>query len=239
MLQRERQSTEVGAKPKPHSWCKKLLIGTIITSLTITTILPSLAFAKSKKKVKENTTLAQLANDGGKDNIKDTNNGVVKSTFSIEGYVEYKGRLYHNKVETNDDWDYLNLYTDGVWDGKEDISEFIKNNFSGKFTNREMTMGNPSFIIKGVDGKGNYCYLLFSDVYGKYNVTPILSGFRKDILDKLGVEDKCIFDEEKKEWRISYQKDGITAYFVYNENGKELNCDYEEFMQKIYLPATK
>ncbi|MEM2974778.1 MAG: hypothetical protein QW112_04115 [Candidatus Micrarchaeia archaeon] len=227
---REKQSIGIEQKPKSHAanWNRKLIVGTIITSLIVSSILPSLAFAKSKSKksIKSDTTVTQLVTDEKQDEPKFETN-ISTKIVSAENRIFYRGDYWQLKIETKDDWGYLKYYYDGEYYGKITLSDLIATFFEGKFTDREIVMGNLSFIIKGVDGKGNYCYLLYD--WNKNIVTPITSGFKKEILDKLGVEVKFIFDKKTKTWRLSYQKDGKEeAYVVFSENGKiiDYNKDY-------------
>jgi hypothetical protein len=206
-------------------YSKKLIIGTIITSLAVSTLLPSLAWAKSKKTAKAETYA--LATDGKNDN----------KLISAQNKISINAQPYLLKCETEDDWKYIKYYFDETDSGKQDISKFIKENFSGKFTNREIIIGNPSFIIKGVDGNGNYCYLLHDTEKAWF--TPITSGFNAGILNKLGVEVKCIFDEDAKTWRISYQKDEKELHYgVLSEEGKLIDAK-DLGLDKVYSSSLK
>ena len=166
------------------NYSKKLILGTIFTSLVFT----SVGCAAGRKSIKTETIVTQLS----------TSTVQVPKIVSAERSMDINGTPFLVKCETKDDSDYVIPYADGEKYSPISIKDEIQKNFSGKFTNREIIMGNPSVMIKGIDGKGNYCYLLFDKICGKMLVTPINSGFKKSILDKLGVEVKCIFNEKKK-----------------------------------------
>jgi hypothetical protein len=221
------QFKERQAKAQKHSfsnafsrYSKKLITGAIITSLTISSVLPSSAWAKSKKAAKEQTYA--LATDGKSEN----------QVVSAEKTIFVNENKYPIKLETNDNWTEIKTYSDNSYFDSFNISKFINENFSGKFEDREIIMGNPSFMVKGIDGNGNYAYLLFNNIQGNVHATPINSGFNAEILKKLEVEVKCIFNEGNREWRVSYQKDGNELeYGIYSEDGKKFKaeslCNYQ------------
>jgi hypothetical protein len=151
---------------------------------------------------------------------------------SAEKVVTVDGNYYLLTAEIKESWKVDYNYNKGASKGNIDLS-FAKKTFAGKFIYNEIIIGNLSFMIKGVDGKGNYGYFLI-DLEGG-NITPIASGFDAKILKKLGVEVKCIFDENKKEWRISYQKNGKeVAYGVYTGEGERTGGQLDERFDALY-----
>jgi len=216
---RERPGQEQLQKPSLSrtfsNYSKKLILGTIFTSLVFT----SVGCAAGRKSIKSETIVTQLS----------TSTVQAPKIVSAETTIKDKGSLYYFKIETKDNEDFVKVYVDGSPFSNISIEDEINKHLSGKFTNREIIMGNPSMMIKGIDGKGNYGYLLFDKLHGKILVTPIISGFNVKILKKLGVEVNCIFDEKAKTWRILYIRDGEEkAYSILTENGKKLSSDEQE-----------
>ena len=194
-------------------YSKKLAaVGIITTVIASSALFPSLAFAKGKKDSKVTA----------KPVIEETYYRAVSSGTT----VVYGGKTYNIRYETRNNNTSLISYVDGEYHFKIDINDEIQNKFSGKFTNREIIIGNPSMMIKGIDGKGNYCCLLFDDMYGPDHslATAIISDFNAETLKKIGVTEEIRFDEKKKEWKMINRdkRDKIVFFTIYSEDGKKL-----------------
>jgi len=228
MLQFKERHIGIEAKPKPYSsWSRKLIAGTIFTTYIASQVLfPSLAWAKSKKTAKEETKIIDT---------KDFYSKII----STEAYVtDSDNKSYNLKIENKPETNYLIAYVDGKYCSKANLEQFITENFSEKFTNREIIMGNPSFIVKGIDGNGCYGYLLFD--WNNGNITPINSGFHVEIWKRVGVNVKCIFDENSREWKFSYQKERKEiASTRFSENGKKLGTSGMSDLFILYKKAVK
>lgn len=202
-LNRKRQIQTLMPKVNFAYWGRELFYAGIFT---ISVFLPGCA--TSNHNIKPN-------NDAVKSEYKEK----VVSAETLKINEEY----FLIKIETDDNRNDITFFADGKIYNVRNIEKFIQDKFNGKFTNREIIMGNPSIMIKGIDGKGNCCYLLFSNVYKKSRITPITSGFNAEILNKLGVEVKCIYNEKKRTWKTSYQKEKKELeYHLFSEDGKRL-----------------
>ena len=199
----------------------KLILGTIII-LGLTTG----GCAAGRKSIKIETIATQIS----------TSTATVRTEPKLvpaESQVYTDGQETTERYELREDGSAVKYYYNGVYYGDIVLSKMIDKVFSGKFTNRESILGNISMMIKGIDGKGNYGYILILEQNTSIEKTPLIFGFKTEILES-GVEVKCIFDEKKNEWKISYPKDGVENMYVFSEDEKDI-----DITSKIYDLYTK
>lgn len=168
-------------------------------------------------------TISYNARPNTFDTIKSERND---KTVSAERTVFYRGRHYTYRIEVKGEWVYK--YWDGVLSSRKHIFDCIDEKaFGGKFEVKHILFGNPSVLWVGIDGKGNYAYVIQTDVMGPITYQSFKTELPVRAMEELGIRVEIKYEGKTRTWRTNFynNKGKLVAYAIDGEDGRDIKTE--------------
>jgi len=129
---------------------------------------------------------------------------------SAEKRVLYNGRYYTYRIESRGD--YIYEYLDDILSEKSSVFEYIdKRDFGGDFSTERFIVFDHSIVWIGIDGNGNYGFVIQEGIVGKVNYHSIRCILPVEDLKRRRINLKIDYNKEDGEYIIEEERDNKTV----------------------------